>query len=301
MTDDATRGGPRPLVSVITIFHNEERFLPEAVASVRGQSGVDWELLLVDDGSTDGSSAWAREQAVADPDHIRYLTHPDGTNRGMSATRNVGIEQARGAWLTFLDADDVWAPGKLARQLELLAAHPGLDVLVSPAQWWRTWDPENRGEADDWVQSLGTTSTTVVEPPDLLRRYLDDEWSSICDLLVKRDVVADVGGYESAFRGMFEDQVFHAKVFVDRPALVTGEWWYRYRQHRAASTTRAHVAGGHDQARKTFLAWLDDYLAAEHPSVRPLRRHVRRLRLPYRFRTLWRIWRRLRRAIGRPF
>lgn len=289
-----------PVVSVIIIFHNEERFLPEAVASVVDQVDVEWELLLVDDGSTDGSSAWARARAEIDSDRIRYLTHADGANKGMSATRNVGIAAARGIWLSFLDADDVWREGKLKHQVELLASHPELDVLVSPAQWWRTWSEDSAAEAQDWVQTLGNTSTAVVDPPYLLSRYLDDEWSSLCDLLVRRTVVNQVGGYEAAFGGMFEDQVFHAKLFVDRRALITGDWWYRYRQHEDASTSLTHAAGGHDAARKAFLAWLDGYLATNHPSNTGLRAQVRRHRLPYRFRTLWRVWRRLRKIIGRP-
>lgn len=294
-----------PLVSVITIFHNEETYLPEAVASVAAQVGVEWELLLVDDGSTDGSSAWARDRAEADPGRIRYLSHSDGENHGMSATRNVGIRHARGTWLTFLDADDVWKPGKLVLQLETLTAHPEIDVLVSPAQWWRSWapssenSPEDEAESEDWVQTFGPTSTTVIEPPYLLSRYLDDEWSSIHDLMIRRDVVNEVGGYEAAFEAMFEDQVFHAKIFGDRRAVVTGDWWYRYRQHPDASTARAHAAGGHDRARKTFLAWLDGYLAETHPDELGLRMQLRRLRRPHRFRILWRIVRKVRTVLTR--
>ncbi|MEL7158651.1 MAG: glycosyltransferase family 2 protein, partial [Actinomycetota bacterium] len=112
MTGDVGCGG-RPEVSVIVIFLNEERFLADAVASVVAQEGCRWELLLVDDGSTDGSPAIAQALATADPDRIRYLTHPGGGNQGMSAARNLGIAHARGHWLTFLDADDTWRPGKL--------------------------------------------------------------------------------------------------------------------------------------------------------------------------------------------
>lgn len=305
MSDGTRSNESAPLVSVITIFHNEETYLPEAVTSVAAQDGVEWELLLVDDGSTDGSSAWARDRAEADPGRIRYLTHPDGKNHGMSATRNVGIRQARGRWLTFLDADDVWRPGKLSRQLETLSAHPEIDVLVSPAQWWRSWaplsesSPEDEVPSKDWVQTFGPTSTTVIQPPYLLSRYLDDEWSSIHDLVIRRDVVNEVGGYEAAFEAMFEDQVFHAKIFADRRAVVTGDWWYRYRQHSEASTARAHAAGDHDRARKTFLAWLNGYLAANHPDEHEVRRQLRRHRRPYRFRTLWRIERKARTILTR--
>src|SRR5260221_13006285 len=105
-----------PLVSAIIIFLNEERFLAEAVESVLAQSFVDWELLLVDDGSTDGSAALAG--SFARKHHrIRYLRHPDRANHGMSASRNLGLDHARGQFVGFLDADDVWLPNKLSEQL----------------------------------------------------------------------------------------------------------------------------------------------------------------------------------------
>src|SRR3712207_221993 len=81
---------PAPRVSVVVIFLDAARFLGEAVASVLGQTYGAWELLLVDDGSTDGSSALARGYAAAQPGRVRYLEHPGHANRGMSAARNLG-------------------------------------------------------------------------------------------------------------------------------------------------------------------------------------------------------------------
>ena len=82
------------LVSAVIIFLNAERFLEEAIESVRAQTYTDWELLLVDDGSTDGSSGCARRHAAAEPGRIRYLDHPGHVNLGMSAARNLGSESA---------------------------------------------------------------------------------------------------------------------------------------------------------------------------------------------------------------
>jgi glycosyltransferase involved in cell wall biosynthesis len=263
----------RPRVSVIIIFLNEERFLPEAVASVESQAGVDWELLLVDDGSTDGSGPWARARVRARTPGgtrlIRYLRHPGGVNLGMSAARNLGLRHAAGDWVTFLDADDVWLPGKLSTQLDLLDRHPGVEVLASPAQWWWNWDGTNEAGRGDWTQVLGAGRTEVVAPPALVVDYLLDEWRSICDLVVARDAVRRLGGYEPSFTAMFEDQVFHAKVLGRLPALVTSESWYRYRQHAGACTARAHRTGNHHTSRLLFLAWLDRYLVAQSPRHEP--------------------------------
>lgn len=259
----------RPDVSVITIFLDEERFLPEAVASVVAQQDCRWELLLVDDGSTDGSPAIARALAEADPDRIRYLTHPGGGNRGMSAARNLGIAQARGRWLTFLDADDVWCPGKLQAQLDALAAVASVDVLVSPATWWYG-HPDAGPDASNWTQTLGPSAPgdVVVEPPDLVVDFLLDEWRSICDLVISREVAIAVGGYEPLFRGMYEDQAFHAKVLSHCTALVTTRSWYRYRQHDGTCTATSHGAGSHLAARRRYLRWLAGHLD-DHPAHDP--------------------------------
>src|SRR5690242_13625262 len=99
-----TKQAAEARVSVITIFLNGEQFLDQAIESVICQTFTDWELLLVDDGSTDGSTKIAKDYAARHPERIRYFEHPGHINRGMSAARNVGIANARGEYLAFIDA-----------------------------------------------------------------------------------------------------------------------------------------------------------------------------------------------------
>ncbi len=108
-----------PLVSVVTPVRDAAETLPETVASVLAQTRGDWEMLLVDDGSTDGSAALAERFAAADP-RVRALRLD--APRGTAAARNAGIAAARGRYIAFLDADDLWRPEKLARQLAFMAA-----------------------------------------------------------------------------------------------------------------------------------------------------------------------------------
>lgn len=105
-----------PAVSVLMPVHNAVATLRASVASVQAQTLGDWELWLIDDASTDGSGVLAAELAAGDP-RIRVLSLP--TNRGAAAARNAGLEQARGRYIAFLDADDLWQPDKLAAQLAL--------------------------------------------------------------------------------------------------------------------------------------------------------------------------------------
>lgn len=106
------------LISVVVPVYNARPFLREALESLRGQLGVEMEVLLVDDGSTDGSAAICREVCVADP-RFRLITQ---ANAGVSAARNHGIDEARGRWIAFMDADDVMLPGGLRAMLEAASA-----------------------------------------------------------------------------------------------------------------------------------------------------------------------------------
>ena len=103
-----------PAVSVIMPVWNAAATLGEAADSVLAQSRPDWELLLIDDGSTDGSRELAEGFAARD---ARARVLGDGVNRGPAAARNRGIRAARGRWIAFLDADDRWRPEKLAVQI----------------------------------------------------------------------------------------------------------------------------------------------------------------------------------------
>jgi glycosyltransferase involved in cell wall biosynthesis/SAM-dependent methyltransferase len=251
----------QPLVSVITIFHNEERFLAEAIESVLAQTYPAWELLLCDDGSTDGSTAIARRCAAQHPDRIRYLQHPDRANRGMSATRNLGLAHARGEMIAFLDGDDVWVPEKLDRQVDLLLQHPTAAAVYGRLHVWHGWTRQEADLARDYVQPLGGPADTLVQPPDLLIRFLRNDVFTPSGLLFRRDVLREVGGYEESFRGMHEDGIVLAKICLRWPLYASGEVWYKYRQHPDSCCTQEIAAGRDRDALRNYLAWLSGYLA----------------------------------------
>jgi glycosyltransferase involved in cell wall biosynthesis len=116
-----------PLVSVVIPVFNGERFLREAVQSVLDQKYSPVEIIIVDDGSTDGTPNVARSF----PETVRYLHQ---TNRGPSAARNRGIEHAQGSLIAFADADDLWPPGKLELQLPYLINDPTVGIVMGRVQ-----------------------------------------------------------------------------------------------------------------------------------------------------------------------
>src|SRR5947199_3338239 len=178
----------RPLVSVILIFFNAEEFIQEAIESVFAQTYKAWELLLVDDGSTDGSRTIAGRWAAKYRERIYHLEHAGHENRGMSASRNLGIAKARGDLIAFLDADDVWLPYKLERQVAELGSHPEAGTIYGPTQWWYSWSGSPEDLQRDYIHELGVQPNALVRPPTLLARFLRREAISpcICSVLLHR-------------------------------------------------------------------------------------------------------------------
>jgi glycosyltransferase involved in cell wall biosynthesis/peptidoglycan/xylan/chitin deacetylase (PgdA/CDA1 family) len=121
---EAAPPSPR-LVSVVVPAHNAVSFLAETLSSVARQTHPDWELIVVDDGSTDATPD-AAAPFLADP-RVRYVRQE---NAGVSAARNAGARLARGGVLAFLDADDLWVEGCLARKLGFLEDHPETGMVV---------------------------------------------------------------------------------------------------------------------------------------------------------------------------
>ena len=254
-----------PTVSAIIIFLNAEQFLAEAIESVFAQTYPDWELLLVDDGSTDGSSEIGQRYAAREPNRVRYLEHARHQNRGMSASRNLGIRNARGKYIAFLDADDVWLPLKLERQVALLDAHPAAAMLYGATEYWYSWTGQAEDRGRDVIRGPSIQAARLVQPPALLPLFLRGKVTvpAPCSLLVRREMLEQIGGFEDRFRGLYEDQAFYAKICLAAPVLVTAECWDRYRQHPDSSCAVAEAEGRAHSARRVFLEWLAGYLSEQ--------------------------------------
>lgn len=121
-----------PAVSVVMTSYNYAAYLGEAVASVLAQTWTDWELLVVDDGSTDDSVAIVEDFARRDP-RIRLLRHGDGGNHGLPASLERGIKAAVAPLVAFLESDDAWRPDCLERRLQAFSRYEA-DVVVNTAE-----------------------------------------------------------------------------------------------------------------------------------------------------------------------
>jgi glycosyltransferase involved in cell wall biosynthesis len=284
-----------PLVSVVMPIWNGERFLEQAVESVISQTWPHWELVLVDDGSTDRSREIATSYAERLPQKVRVLEHPGRVNRGISASVNLGLRAGRGDLFALLDADDVWLPEKLERQVPLLLGRPEADWLYGNTMYWFGWSGDPEDVSRDFVPPLRLPAGTLVEPPHLLTRFLRREATvpCTCALLVRRGAVARSGGFEESFRTQYTDQTFYARLALSSSVLVADGCWERYRQHADSSCAVSKRSGTDRRFRLGYLTWLEDVLAelgVSDPDLwGALRRELRACRHPRLDRALRRL------------
>jgi glycosyltransferase involved in cell wall biosynthesis len=176
-----------PLVSVAVSTWNRADLVGRAVRSVLAQTFGDFELLVVDDGSTD-----ATPDVICriEDSRLRYIRHDQ--NRGISCTRNTAITRARGEWMAFLDDDNEWAADYLERQLALAASRPGADVVYCRAR--RHDDRTGRDIA--WTQG--------VREGRVFRNVVDGWHLLMSCVMIRRALLVEIGGLDERL-GTTED------------------------------------------------------------------------------------------------
>jgi len=250
-----------PLVSVIMICRNGERFLAEAIDSLFRQGFAEWELIFVDDGSTDGSLALAGAYAKRDPGRVRLIIHPQGEWKGTAASRNLGLLAARGKYVTFLDADDVYEPDRLARHQRCMDDNPGLGVVISHDLYWRSWGRTGRRYLDAVIGPAVTPGRPIPSPGLLVGTLLTRgaPLPGLCSVTFRRSALRQ--RIPAELIGHYEDQALLASALLRETSMVLDEVLCRYRQHPWSIThgndPREDVSGSPAAAaRASFLAWL---------------------------------------------
>lgn len=256
-------------VSVIVPIYNGEAFLAEAVDSVLAQDFRDFELLLIDDGSQDGSAAIARAYAEKHS-FVRYLEHPAHANLGVTVTRDLGIREAEGEFLAFLDQDDVWdVSSKLTDQLAIMAAHPEVALVCGTELLWRSW-----AGGEDRLMPVGHAQDRVLHPPEAslwIYPLGRTDSPNPSDWLVRKAAAVAIDGFDESFVGrvrIYEDIAFLSKLYLDFPIYVSSGRWILYRLHEKSVSTQDKDR--YDEARSYFLRWFHAYVRDRnvHPDVR---------------------------------
>ncbi|CAN4278633.1 glycosyltransferase [Pseudoxanthomonas sp. LjRoot125] len=183
-------------VSVIIPTYNRRDLLPRALDSVLAQTLAVDEIIVIDDGSTDGTDDMLRARYG---DRVRYVWQP---NAGVSAARNHGLQLAQGRYLALLDSDDLWLPAKTGLQVAFLDAHPDFGMVVCDVE---------RVDSEYRHIDVFRRRDTLREDGWVLRWVLHNPALAPASVLMRREVVEQLGGFDEGLRTA-EDLEFHLRV-----------------------------------------------------------------------------------------
>ncbi|MBA4170196.1 MAG: glycosyltransferase [Chloroflexi bacterium] len=209
--------------------YNAERFLHEALESVMAQTYEAFELIFIDDGSTDGSRAIAEAFAATDR-RIRVISRE---NRGLCASLNQGIDLAHGPWVAIMHADDVMEPDRIERQIAFIEDHPHLAVASSFVTY-----------IDEKGRTIGRYVSDLVDFDSVRSMYEKNEVVGFHHpaVMLRKDVVEAVGGYRDAFWPCEDVDLWNRILEHGHQILVQPEFLLRYRFHgSSASISRARL------------------------------------------------------------
>ena len=181
-------------VSVIIGSYNHGQYLPAAIESVLNQSYKDLEIIVIDDGSTDNT----KEVVVP---YLDKITFKYQENMGRGASRNAGIQLAKHPWVAFLDADDLWTPKKLEKQINAVKDHPEIDLLVTNACWF---DTDSIVQPDYFKsmnlfhkQPIADYGNLHIFKEKLYRLFIDENFVNLSSVLVKKKCLYDIGLFDA--------------------------------------------------------------------------------------------------------
>jgi len=264
-----------PRVSVIIPLYNMGAYIGACLDSVLAQTFSDWAAWVVDDGSQDDGPAIAKRYAATHPGRIHYLEHAGHANRGVSASRNLALDHARGEFVAFLDADDLWAPDKLEKQVGVLDDHPEVGLVYSSAR-------PIRGDGKPWFPTDSEAPVKIVfsrkgEPrvgygiPNQPVALFDELVRHCClvnsTVIVRRAVLDKAGRFDESMRYcedwlLYTCVAYHAKCWFLEVPLAD----YRiHSQHFSSSILHNDLA--RLQGAMMFLQKLPERLGARDPKL----------------------------------
>jgi glycosyltransferase involved in cell wall biosynthesis len=221
------------LVTVVVPAYNASRFIERTLRSIQAQTYSKLEILVVDDGSTDNTADLARQYAEEDS-RILVISN---LKQGVSVARNRGIEIARGKYVAFIDANDLWHPTKIEKQMAVMASHsndPG---------WAAVYVLSRVIDVDDYVIEDGPSRALggFMLCRHLVMKFIGNGSS----LLVRRDAAMAVGGFVAKGLGVCADLDFELRLMTHYKVDVAAEMLVGYRTHEdnALSGSRRMIAG----------------------------------------------------------
>lgn len=254
------------LVTVIIPAFNAEKFIENAVKSVWNQETngeIRVEVIIIDDGSSDNTYEVANQLAQKSPIPMQVLTHPDRANKGVAASRNLGIIESKGEWISFLDADDAFLPNKTLVQVTWLKQNP--DSLCVCSYGYNV-DSDNKPLTGWNTNQIAGDYQTIDLKDRIAEPYTFDSLQKGCPIvnstfLTHRDVLLWSGLLPEFIAHQAEDWVLFARISLKWSISVIKEPLIYYRVHPSSWTTRYFMENLDYGVRLEFLFSMTHWLA----------------------------------------
>ncbi|MBI3968033.1 MAG: glycosyltransferase [Chloroflexi bacterium] len=243
-----------PLVSVQLCCYNSERFLEETLQSVFAQTSSNWELVIVNDGSSDSTEQIVRRHLDAGWP-ITYHYQP---NAGLAAARNKALELSNGRYVAFLDHDDLWAPTKLEEQISLFETSPELGLVYSDCFFIET---------DGSIRCL-ISQVMTLHRGWVFERLLENDFIQMLTAVVRRDVLTEVGPFKP-YR-IVEDHELFLRIAAQYQIDFVPSPLASYRLHPEQETRKYDVELR--ESWEMYNGWAATELGKRPASQRALRR-----------------------------
>ena len=212
----------KPKVSVIMPAYNRAQYIAEAIKSVTDQTLREWELIVIDDGSTDGTDAIVQELAKADP---RVSYHKNEQNLGIAKTRNRGVKLAKADYVAMLDSDDKWvSQDKLTKQLAFFASDEKLGIIGTNATFM-----------DETGKAVGKRTSFPADDAEIRNAELYRNILMQSGLLIRRSAIDQAGGYDSTF-SVCDDHDLWLRIGKDWRFMILPSIDLSYRIHSGGIT-----------------------------------------------------------------
>lgn len=210
-----------PRISVIIPTHNRADLLIEALESVFSQTWSNYEVIVVNDGSTDNTAERIRPYL----DRVHYLHQ---SNRGVAAARNLGIRHSRGNLICFLDSDDLWVPTKLQEQIAFAEQNPQYALIATEID---TFNSKGHVERSRKARMYRIHNGMIAE------HLLFDNWIQTSTVMVRREVLLRVGGFDEDVGQFGEDWLLWMRIATESPVYFMPRPLVNYRMHERKLTS----------------------------------------------------------------
>ncbi|WP_211091371.1 glycosyltransferase family 2 protein [Pseudothauera rhizosphaerae] len=237
---------PQPLVSVVLPAYNVREHIGEAIRSIHAQHYGNLEIVVVDDGSTDGTA----DHVGAEFPDVRLFRKANG---GAATARNLGMREARGEYVAFLDADDVWLPGKLKAQIDYLDAHPDLGLVCGGFSFWTADADGSFPDPDTLFPPVGEAPPEAENSGWVYHKLLLSNFVWTSTVVMRRALIERIGGYDEKLR-LGQDYDYWLRASRETEIHRLGAVMALYRRHDASATARGRGSPGTNHAVEIIQA-----------------------------------------------